>query len=99
MLASLALTAWFLASAQGAALPKAPRTALFLAASASEPRSITAGPSAERPPEPDLLRVWMDHLAVVKPHRPDRHAPPTLQMFIAPNTHGGGVGVNAFGRF
>ena len=50
---------------------------------------------AGKPPDPDLMRVWMNQLAVVKPHRPDRLAPPTLQMFIAPR----GLGVAAFGVF
>jgi len=100
---ALTLTAWFLSSAQRTALPgEPPRAAVFHTVSTSahaSDRKLTAATSVERPPEPDLLRVWMDHLAVVKPHRPAQHAPPTLQMFIAPSTTPGGLVLNAFGRF
>jgi hypothetical protein len=99
MFPAFLLTAWVLAAPRQADLRDTPpREALFLTVpvpSAPARHALGVTVPAGKPPEPDLMRVWMNQLAVVKPHRPDRLAPPTLQMFIAPR----GLGVAAFGVF
>ena len=79
-----------------------PKGAVFQALATRRPTAggeLTVARAKDARPDPDRLWGLLDQLAVVRPHRADRRAPPSLQMFIALGTMRGGVGVHAFGSF
>jgi len=103
MLFSLAVAATVLASPPPVVMAsQVPKGAVFLVIGpgdgpAAEVLSRTSPPAEARPEA--FLRGVLDQLAVVKPHRPDRDAPPTLQMFVLIAPMKDQVGIRAFGSF
>jgi hypothetical protein len=79
-----------------------PKGAVFLVLPAGDAPSALPHPSISTSvvsePGP-FLGGLLDHLAVVKPHRPGRGAPPGPQLFVLIAPMKGQVGVHAVGSF
>jgi hypothetical protein len=103
MLLPAVLAAWIMASPPTeTAAEVLPKVALFHAVPLARTRSAgeladLAAPSSRA--KADAMWGWLDQLAVVRPHRGDRRASPSLQMFIALSVVKGQVGLRAFGSF
>jgi hypothetical protein len=103
MLVALTVAATVLASPPPLAVAsQVPKGAVFLALPAERATSTLVRSSVSTPavPEPGpFLGGLLDHLAVVKPHRSDRGAPPGPQLFVLIAPMKGQVGVHAVGSF